>query len=90
MPHLKVFSAERLSYSDKYCDSHFEYRHVVLPKEMVPYLPKKLMSEREWRELGVQMSRGWIHYMIHNPEPHILLFKRPLKGVIADENKENE
>lgn len=23
-------------------------------------------------------SRGWMHYAIHNPEPHILLFRRLL------------
>lgn len=35
------------------------------------------MTETEWRSIGVQQSRGWIHYMIHKPEPHILLFRRP-------------
>lgn len=29
----------------------------------------------EWRALGVQQSRGWIHYAIHKPEPHIMLFR---------------
>ncbi|KAH8345404.1 hypothetical protein KR067_010467 [Drosophila pandora] len=65
-------------YSDKYYDEQFEYRHVVLPKEMVKMVPKTyLMTEAEWRSIGVQQSRGWIHYMIHKPEPHILLFRRP-------------
>ncbi|KAH8410081.1 hypothetical protein KR009_005637 [Drosophila setifemur] len=65
-------------YSDKYYDEQFEYRHVVLPKELVKMVPKThLMSESEWRSIGVQQSRGWIHYMIHKPEPHILLFRRP-------------
>ena len=36
------------------------------------------MKESEWRTLGVVQTPGWIHYMIHDPEPHILLFKRPL------------
>uniref|UniRef100_A0A5F9CY18 Cyclin-dependent kinases regulatory subunit n=1 Tax=Oryctolagus cuniculus TaxID=9986 RepID=A0A5F9CY18_RABIT len=27
-----------------------------------------LMSEEEWRRLGVQQSLGWVHYMIHEPE----------------------
>ena len=36
------------------------------------------MSEAEWRNLGVQQSPGWIHYMTHEPEPHILLFRRPV------------
>ncbi|XP_026209712.1 CKS domain-containing protein isoform X1 [Anabas testudineus] len=54
-------------------------RHVVLPREMAKYVPRShLMSEDEWRQLGVQQSQGWIHYMIHKPEPHILLFRRPL------------
>ena len=38
----------------------------------------RLLSENEWRSLGVQQSRGWVHYEIHKPEPHILLFRRPL------------
>jgi cyclin-dependent kinase regulatory subunit CKS1 len=41
-------------------------------------LPDRLLSESEWRQLGVQQSRGWVHYAIHKPEPHILLFRRPL------------
>jgi len=32
----------------------------------------------EWRGLGVQQSRGWQHYQVHQPEPHVLLFRRPL------------
>ena len=31
-------------------------------------VPKgRLMTEAEWRGLGVQQSRGWIHYMMHDP-----------------------
>lgn len=36
------------------------------------------MTETEWRNLGVQQSPGWVHYMLHAPEPHVLLFRRPL------------
>mmetsp|Transcript_29071 Transcript_29071/g.70909 ORF Transcript_29071/g.70909 Transcript_29071/m.70909 type:complete len:96 (-) Transcript_29071:557-844(-) len=68
-----------IEYSEKYCDSKYEYRHVILPKEMAKQMPKgRLLTEREWRGLGVQQSRGWAHYEIHKPEPHILLFRRPL------------
>lgn len=43
-------------------------RHVVLPKEIAKRVPKThLMSEAEWRAIGIQMSPGWIHYMIHRP-----------------------
>jgi len=34
------------------------------------------LSEYEWRALGIVMSPGWEHYMLHEPEPHILLFRR--------------
>ena len=54
-------------------------RHVILPKALATSIPKKkLLSESEWRGIGVQQSRGWVHYAIHRPEPHILLFRRPL------------
>lgn len=69
-----------IEYSDKYEDAHFEYRHVILPKEIAKKLPNppRLLTEMEWRHIGVQQSRGWVHYEIHRPEPHILLFRRPL------------
>jgi len=31
--------------------------------------------QAEWRGLGVQQSRGWVHYAIHRPEPHIMLYR---------------
>lgn len=75
MPHYP----EEIEYSDKYSDDLFEYRHVILPKDLFKKIPKnKLLDELEWRNLGVQQSRGWTHYEIHKPEPHILLFRRPL------------
>ena len=49
------------------------------PQDLTKLVPRhKLMTESEWRALGVTMSPGWIHYMIHEPEPNILLFKRAL------------
>ncbi|KAK9029239.1 hypothetical protein V6N11_026360 [Hibiscus sabdariffa] len=69
----------QIQYSDKYFDETYEYRHVVLPPEVAKLLPKnRLLSENEWRAIGVQQSRGWVHYAIHRPEPHIMLFRRPL------------
>ena len=54
-------------------------RHVILPKSITKWVPPKtLMKESEWRTLGVIQSPGWTHYMVHEPEPHILLFRRPL------------
>lgn len=58
-------------------DDEFEYRHVILPKALVKYLPTdRLAEEDEWRGLGIRQSPGWEHYLRHAPEPHILLFKR--------------
>ncbi len=49
---------------------------------MAKNLPKgRTMTEMEWRGIGVQQSRGWEHYAYHRPEPHILLFRRPLGTV---------
>jgi len=81
----------RIDYSDKYMDGKYEYRHVILPKEQAKNMPKnRLLSEGEWRDLGIQQSRGWEHYANHRPEPHILLFRRclgtnPLTGEVEPE-----
>lgn len=46
----------------------FFSRHVLLPREIAKLVPKKhLMSEAEWRSLGVQQSQGWENYMKHEP-----------------------
>jgi len=67
-----------IQYSEIYKDDEYEYRHVILPRDIYINMPKgRLLTEEEWRGLGVQQSRGWIHFMIHRPEPHILLFRRP-------------
>jgi len=79
---------EAIHYSSRYSDDENEYRHVQLPKEMIKKIPKdyfdpskgtlKLLWEEEWRGLGITQSLGWEHYEVHEPEPHILLFKRPI------------
>lgn len=71
--------------ANRYNDDHNEYRHVQLPKQMLKAIPKdyfdgargtlKLLWEDEWRGLGITQSLGWEHYEVHEPEPHILLFK---------------
>merc|ERR1739848_446819 len=83
---LKKMPSKNIYYSDKYTDEKFEYRHVMLPKDLAKMVPKShLMSETEWRSIGVQQSQGWIHHMTHDPEPHILLFRRPL-SIYANQN----
>lgn len=78
-----VVYPDEIEYSDKYSDSLYEYRHVILPKYVARQLyritlGKRLLLEAEWRSAGVQMTRGWTHYEVHAPEPHILLFRRLL------------
>ena len=69
-----------LQYSDKYFDDEYEYRHVIIPRKYITSVPKDhLMTENEWRKLGIQQSPGWIHYIKHTPEPHVICFKRPLE-----------
>ncbi|GAB1869732.1 Cyclin-dependent kinases regulatory subunit [Camponotus japonicus] len=68
---------DQIQYSEKYSDDKYEYRHVILPFDLAKHVPKThLMTETEWRNLGVQQSPGWVHYMMHGPEPHVLLFRR--------------
>ncbi|KAI1917145.1 Cyclin-dependent kinases regulatory subunit (Cell division control protein cks1) [Ophidiomyces ophidiicola] len=79
---------DKIHYSARYSDNEFEYRHVQLPKNMLKEIPPeyfdqskgtlKLLWEEEWRGLGITQSLGWEHYEVHEPEPHILLFKRPI------------
>jgi len=82
-------------YSDKYEDDVFEFRRVTVPRAMVPFFPQhgRTMNDREWRELGIIMSRGWEHYDIHLPEVNVLLFRRPIgtdgrTGVVPREKME--
>ncbi|KAJ7572035.1 CKS-domain-containing protein [Mycena floridula] len=68
---------DRILYSDRYTDDFFEYRHVTLPREIVHAIPKsywnreydtkvlRLLSEDEWRGIGVMQSPGWSHYEVH-------------------------
>ena len=44
-------------YSPRYNDEVYEYRHVVLPKEISKYVPARLLEEHEWRGLGIHAFR---------------------------------
>ncbi|GAA5882606.1 hypothetical protein JCM16303_002067 [Sporobolomyces ruberrimus] len=77
---------DRIHYSERYSDDFYEYRHVQLPRQMLKIIPKdyfqpdsgvlRLLAEDEWRGIGITQSLGWEHFEIHQPEPHILLFRR--------------
>ncbi|KDN49897.1 CKS-domain-containing protein [Tilletiaria anomala UBC 951] len=78
---------QRIHYSEKYTDDEWEYRHVILPKPLLKLIPKeyfdpeepgvlRILTDSEWRGIGITQSLGWEHYEVHAPEPHILLFRR--------------
>jgi cyclin-dependent kinase regulatory subunit CKS1 len=53
-------SSDDFHYSARYSDNKYEYRHVHVPKELAKKIPRNhLLSESEWRSLGVQQSVGW-------------------------------
>ncbi|KAG9511012.1 Cyclin-dependent kinases regulatory subunit, partial [Fragariocoptes setiger] len=84
-------SSKQILYSDRYYDDKYEYRHVQLPPEIAKLVPRShLMTEAEWRAIGVQQSPGWIHYMIHEPEPHVLLFRRPISASTKPPTQEEQ
>ena len=76
MPHYPT----EIEYSDKYFDDCYEYRHVILTKEKMKEIKyiKGCLTEEQWRNLGIQQSKGWVNYCRYEGEPHILLFRRPL------------
>lgn len=66
----------RIHYSERYSDEEYEYRHVILPKPLFKMIPKhffnqdntgtlRLLSEEEWRGIGITQSLGWEHYEVH-------------------------
>lgn len=66
----------RINYSDRYSDDEYEYRHVILPKPLLKLIPKqffnpdgtgtlRLLTEQEWRGIGITQSLGWQHYEVH-------------------------
>ena len=43
-----------------------------------------MLTRSEWLSLGVSLPAGWEHYMVHEPEPHVLCFRRPLPRVVVE------
>lgn len=75
--------AEIVPESSFLTEHSLNFSHVILPQEIAKNVPKThLMTETEWRNLGVQQSVGWVHYMLHAPEPHVLLFRRPISDTV--------
>jgi len=79
-------AANGFYYSRKYYDDVYEYRHVIIPDDVLKkYTIDHLLTEAEWRRLGIQMSPGWIHFDFHKPEPNVLMFRRPHNGNVPED-----
>ena len=59
-------------------------RHVILPKPLLKLIPKsyfdpeepgvlRILSDSEWRGIGITQSIGWEHYEVHGTYPPCLL-----------------
>nr|ODN90453.1 hypothetical protein L203_01562 [Cryptococcus depauperatus CBS 7841]ODO03764.1 hypothetical protein L204_00103 [Cryptococcus depauperatus CBS 7855] len=66
---------EKIHYSARYANDDWEFRHVIIPKPLVRFIPPGICAEEIWRGIGIKQSPGWEMYMRH--DPHVLLFRRP-------------
>ena len=44
-------------YSERFVDDHFEYRYVILPRDMASDIKARkdpILTEEEWRGIGIQ------------------------------------
>lgn len=56
-------------------DLGVEFRYIILPDSHAPK-SRKLMTEAEWRGMGIIMSRGWQHVGFFK-NSKTLIFSRP-------------
>ncbi|KAI6028574.1 cyclin-dependent kinase regulatory subunit [Pisolithus orientalis] len=86
---------EKIHYSDRYTDDHYEYRHVILPKPLLKFIPKeffdekegtlRLLTEAEWRGIGITQSLGWQHYEVHGMYDFFVLTSHVVESSPAPE-----
>jgi cyclin-dependent kinase regulatory subunit CKS1 len=82
-----MLSQTGIRYSKIYQDNTYEYINVILPKNIFENItPYKILQEEEWTNLGVEISGEWTHYTFFKPEPHILLFRKPIQMNIEEDN----
>ncbi len=73
------FYPEEIKYSDKYYALDYEYTSVILPKKYLPYVSeKKTLNFEQMKSLGIEISPDWENYLVHEPEPHVILLRRKL------------
>ncbi|KAJ1533950.1 hypothetical protein HK096_004509 [Nowakowskiella sp. JEL0078] len=87
--HILVRLIESINFQEKFSDEKYEYRNIKLPRKLLGVMPDffyegRLLSQKEIYSIGIRQSAGWSHYEIHKPEPHVLLFRRPIRKGNAD------
>lgn len=70
---LQIQRLNRICYfNDNYYFFIIRDRYVVLPGDMAKLVPKThLMTESEWRNLGIRMTPGWVNYMRHHSSMYL-------------------
>ncbi|KAI8354743.1 hypothetical protein B0O80DRAFT_385945 [Mortierella sp. GBAus27b] len=66
----KSSSVKRIEYRNGYSLLSSSSNHCF------PISIRWAILEEEWRYLGLRMSTGWVNYARHDPEPHVLMFRR--------------
>lgn len=73
-----------VTYSERFDDDDgWSYRYVILSDTMcndyriATRQYRSLLHENDWRKLGIQMSRGWVHcWFFPSNIEHVLVFRR--------------
>ena len=73
------FFPNEIKYTEKYRTGDYEYTHVILPKTFLSKLTGKVMTDKDWKNLGINISSSWENYMVYAPEPHVILFRRKIE-----------
>jgi cyclin-dependent kinase regulatory subunit CKS1 len=77
---IKEFSRTKSSESKSELRSGLQNEYPKFYDVLVKFIDRQeLLTEREWRTLGVMQSTGWTHYMISKREPFLLCMRRPLR-----------
>jgi hypothetical protein len=63
MPHYP----DDIEYSDKYMDDHYEYRHVILPRDVYKKAPRsRLLTESVCKYSNVRNGEDWVYNKVED------------------------
>lgn len=75
----RIENYEEIFVSSKiYRDCNYEYKNIKIPYKLYKVLPNRLLENKELRQIGLRIEKGWDHFSKHLPEPNILMFRRKL------------